>query len=70
MRQFKISERFTHRQTRSVSLYINEMQKTAVMKAEEEYEVACKAFEGDEEARNKLVKANLRFVFTVAKMYS
>jgi RNA polymerase primary sigma factor len=46
------------------------MQKTAVMKAEEEYEVACKAFEGDEEARNKLVKANLRFVFTVAKMYS
>lgn len=70
MRQFKISERFTHRQTRSVSLYINEMQKTAVMTADEEYEVACKAFEGDEEARDKLVKANLRFVFTVAKMYS
>ena len=70
MRQFKISERFTHRQTRSVSLYINEMQKTDVMSADEEYEVACKAFEGDEEARDKLVKANLRFVFTVAKMYS
>jgi RNA polymerase primary sigma factor len=46
------------------------MQKTDVMTADEEYEVACKAFEGDEEARNKLVKANLRFVFTVAKMYS
>jgi RNA polymerase primary sigma factor len=46
------------------------MQKTAVMTADEEYEVACKAFEGDEEARDKLVKANLRFVFTVAKMYS
>ena len=46
------------------------MQKTDVMSADEEYEVACKAFEGDEEARNKLVKANLRFVFTVAKMYS
>jgi RNA polymerase primary sigma factor len=46
------------------------MQKNPVMTAEEEYEVACKAFEGDEEARNKLVKANLRFVFTVAKMYS
>ena len=70
MRQFKISERFTHRQTRSVSLYINEMQKNPVMAADEEYVVACKAFEGDEEARNKLVKANLRFVFTVAKMYS
>ena len=70
MRQFKISERFTHRQTRSVSLYINEMQKNPVMTADEEYVVACKAFEGDEEARNKLVKANLRFVFTVAKMYS
>jgi RNA polymerase primary sigma factor len=40
------------------------------MTADEEYEVACKAFEGDEEARDKLVKANLRFVFTVAKMYS
>jgi RNA polymerase primary sigma factor len=46
------------------------MQKTDVMSANDEYEVACKAFEGDEAAREKLVKANLRFVFTVAKMYS
>ena len=41
-----------------------------MLTTDEEYVVACKAFEGDEEARNRLVKANLRFVFTVAKMYS
>jgi len=70
VRQFKISERFTSRQTRSIGLYINEMQKTDVMTADEEYLVACRAFEGDAAAREALVKANLRFVFTVAKMYS
>ena len=70
MRQFKISERFTNRQSKSIGLYLNEMQRSALMTADEEYEVACKAFEGDEAAREKLVKANLRFVFTVAKMYS
>lgn len=46
------------------------MQRNDMMTADEEYVVACKAFEGDEEARDRLVKANLRFVFTVAKMYS
>ena len=70
MRQFKISERFTNRQSKSIGLYLNEMQRSALMTADEEYEVACKAFEGDEAARERLVKANLRFVFTVAKMYS
>ena len=70
MRQFKISERFTQRQTRSVNTYIAEMAKSSVMSNDEEYAVACMAFQGDEGARNKLVKANLRFVFTVAKMYS
>lgn len=70
MRQFKISERFTQRQTRSVNIYIGELQKSSVMSNDEEYAVACMAFQGDEGARNKLVKANLRFVFTVAKMYS
>ena len=46
------------------------MTKSSVMSNDEEYAVACMAFQGDEEARSKLVKANLRFVFTVAKMYS
>jgi RNA polymerase primary sigma factor len=46
------------------------MAKSSVMSNDEEYAVACMAFQGDEGARNKLVKANLRFVFTVAKMYS
>lgn len=70
MRQFKISDRITNRGSRSTTLYLNELQKTVVMKNDEEFEVACKAFEGDEAARDKLVRANLRFVFTVAKMYS
>lgn len=70
MRQFKISDRITNRGSRSTTLYLNELQKTSVMKTDEEFDIACKAFEGDEEARDKLVKGNLRFVFTVAKMYS
>lgn len=70
MRQFKISDRITNRGSKSTAIYFNDLQKTSVMKADEEFEVACKAYEGDEAARDKLVKANLRFVITVAKMYS
>lgn len=50
--------------------YLNEVEKTKPMTADKEYEVAMKAQAGDEEARELLVKCNLRFVISVAKKYS
>lgn len=49
--------------------YLNEIHKIPMLSREEEYETALKAMNGDEEARNKLVRANLRFVVTIAKKY-
>lgn len=49
--------------------YLNEIHKIPMLSREQEYEVSMKAQEGDEEARNTLVRSNLRFVVTVAKRY-
>lgn len=49
---------------------MNEVDKTRVMSPEEEARVAYRAAAGDEEAREKLVTSNLRFVLSVAKMYA
>ena len=49
--------------------YLNEIHKIPMLSREEELEVAKKAREGDEEARNLLTRSNLRFVVTVAKKY-
>jgi RNA polymerase primary sigma factor len=70
MRQFKISEKFTPRLTRAASDYLNEVERYPMMSAEKEAEVAFLAASGDKEAKNKLVESNLRFVLSVAKMYS
>ena len=50
--------------------YLREVEKTKPMTADKEYEVACKAQQGDEQAMELLVKSNLRFVISVAKKYS
>ena len=70
MRQFKITERITTRSGRASQLYSQDLARRAVMSPEEELEVAKKAAEGDKEAQDKLVEANLRFVLSVAKMYT
>lgn len=70
MRQFKISERLTPRNSRATMLYMTEVDKTKVMDAETESRIGYLAAAGDEEAREKLVMANLRFVLSVAKMYA
>ena len=70
MRQFKKTERFTPRTTKAEDSYLSEVDRNKMISVEEEVELATRIMEGDIEARNKLVNANLRFVLSVAKMYS
>ena len=71
MRQIKVNkEAFTPRVTKASALYLNEVDRTKVMDPQKEAEIAFLAFNGDEEARLKLINANLRFVLTVAKNYA
>lgn len=70
MRQFKKTERFTPRTTKAEDSYLSEVDRNRMISVEEEVELATRIMEGDIEARNKLVNANLRFVLSVAKMYT
>jgi RNA polymerase primary sigma factor len=71
MRQIKVNkESFTPRTTRASALYLNEVDKTKIMDPQKEAEIAFLAYNGDEEAKLKLINANLRFVLTVAKNYA
>jgi RNA polymerase primary sigma factor len=70
VKHIKITERYTVRGTISMDSYLREVEKTKPMTADKEYEVACKAQQGDEKAMEMLVKSNLRFVISVAKKYS
>jgi RNA polymerase primary sigma factor len=69
MRQLKINKRITSRDSESITKYFNEVNKIPLLTSEEENELANKASAGDEEALDKLVKGNLRFVISVAKQY-
>jgi RNA polymerase primary sigma factor len=69
MKQLKITQRITERESRSLNMYFNEITQCEMISPEEEVELARRIREGDEHAVDKLVKANLRFVVSVAKQY-
>jgi RNA polymerase primary sigma factor len=69
MRQLKITKQVTNRETASLDKYLEEIGKVDLITAEEEVELAQKIRAGDENALDKLTKANLRFVVSVAKQY-
>ncbi len=69
MRQLKITKQVTNRETASLDKYLQEIGKVDLITAEEEVELAQRIREGDHLALEKLTKANLRFVVSVAKQY-
>ena len=69
MRQLKIIKQVTNRETVSLDKYLHEIGKVDLLSTDEEVALARKIREGDPEALSKLVKANLRFVVSVAKQY-
>jgi RNA polymerase primary sigma factor len=69
MRQLKISQSITHRESQSIEKYLHEIGKVDMITPEEEAELARRIRTGDQEALQKLVNANLRFVVSVAKQY-
>ncbi len=69
MRQLKIQKQITNRESQSLDKYLQEIGKIPLLSMEEEAELARRIRQGDEEALEKLVKANLRFVVSVAKQY-
>lgn len=69
MRQLKISKQVTNRETASLDKYLQEIGRVDLISAEEEVKLARKIKQGDQDALEKLTKANLRFVVSVAKQY-
>lgn len=69
MRQLKITKQVTNRETASLDKYLQEIGKVGLISADEEVELAQKIKAGDQRALDKLTKANLRFVVSVAKQY-
>lgn len=69
MRQLKITKQITNRDTKSLEKYFQEISKLDLITADEEVELAQRIREGDQQALNCLVNANLRFVVSTAKQY-
>ena len=69
MRQLKISKSITNREAPSLSKYLQEINHVELITAEEEIELTRLIRQGDKKALDKLTRANLRFVVSVAKQY-
>lgn len=69
MRQLKISKSITNRESESLEKYLQEIGKVDLITPEEEVKLAVRIKQGDQQALDKLTKANLRFVVSVAKQY-
>lgn len=69
MRQLKITKSITNRESQSLEKYLQEIGKVDLITPEEEVQLARRIREGDQIALEKLTKANLRFVVSVAKQY-
>ena len=69
MRQLKITKSITNRESESLDKYLQEIGKEEMISTEEEVELAQRIRKGDKKALEKLTKANLRFVVSVAKQY-
>ena len=69
MRQLKITKSITNRESQSLEKYLQEIGREELITAEEEVRLARKIKEGDQNALDRLTKANLRFVVSVAKQY-
>ena len=69
MRQLKITKSITNRESSALEKYLQEISKETMISAEEEVELAQRIKKGDQKALERLTKANLRFVVSVAKQY-
>jgi len=69
MRQLKITKQITNRETASLDMYLQDIGRVELITADEEVVLAQKIKQGDQQALDKLVKANLRFVVSVSKQY-
>ena len=69
MRQLKISKSITNRESQSLEKYLQEIGKVELITPEEEVKLATLIKQGDQKALDRLTKANLRFVVSVAKQY-
>jgi RNA polymerase primary sigma factor len=69
MRQLKITKSITNRESASLDKYLQEIGKEELITVEEEVELAQRIRKGDQKALEKLTRANLRFVVSVAKQY-
>ena len=69
MRQLKITKSITNRESESLDKYLQEIGKEELLSSDEEVELAQRIRKGDHKALDRLTKANLRFVVSVAKQY-
>ena len=69
MRQLKIIKSITNRESVALERYLQEISKEELLTVDEEVELAQKIHNGDKKALERLTRANLRFVVSVAKQY-